>query len=165
MSKNEHIMIENGVNFHKLIKGLSTNALKYLINIAKQETNKRRVKRTFPEFENKDLPNKISFDQYTKLLIRNTVFQIDTYDTGNGIQNKVTNYVEIDLTNWKELTEQKHPISVTIKNSNEQKIIELHSRSKIFWLINLIIQSDEDIDNNVERYNQPEIQNANDIHF
>lgn len=164
MSKNEHL-IENGVNFHKLIKGLSTNALKYLINIARQETNRRRSKRIFPEFENKDLPQKISFDQYTKLLIRNEYYTIDSYDIGNNIQQRVTSAVEIDIQHWKELAQQDTPISITIKNktNSEYKRIELHSRSKVFWLINLIIQSDEDIDLNVERYNLPET--ASDIHF
>ena len=131
--------MDNGTNFNKMIKGLSTNALKHLVNLASKEL-KRRTKKS-PEFENKELPI-LSFNNSTVLKIKNEYFTIyshsidnENYKTGNEIFN-----LDIKQYDWMKMISEKNPITLTLRNSRtfELKEIALESRSKIIWLSKLL---------------------------
>lgn len=142
--------IENNINFHKLVKNLSTNALRYLINIAKQESFNRLKHRENIEFENKKLP-KLYFTHGTIVKIKNEECKILRYHlsifdvTTNQYRDITTNVtphltvpsycIDVDLYKWEELVKDNRPIKITLLNLEKQTTfdIELHSRSKIYW--------------------------------
>lgn len=150
MSKIEN---ETGINFHTFLKGLSTNALKYLINLAKQESIRRSQTRTFAEFENKALP-KLKFNSHTILKIKENYYKIFSYTFSkfeNGVLKPynttvvenayVPDYIiDVEIYDWQKLVELKAPIVIKLKNVHDDSFfeIELHSRSKIFWFNKLL---------------------------
>jgi len=139
---------ENGINFHKLIKGLSNNALRYLINIAKQESFNRSKNVIQPEFENKALP-KLHFTSHSLLTIKEEVWKVVSYKYAIYENNEYKKYtaavvhnayvpvyeIDVELYKWEELAKQNMPITVTLLNVNNHTTydVQLHSRSKIFW--------------------------------
>lgn len=132
-------MDTNGTNFHKMIKGLSTNALKYLVNLASKELKKRS--KNSPIHENKELPI-LSFNNSTILKIKNEYFTIyshsidnENYKTNNEIVN-----LDVKQYDWMKMYIEKNPITLTLRNRTtyELKEIALESRSKIIWLSKLL---------------------------
>lgn len=132
-------MENNGTNFHKMIDSLSTNALKYLLNLISKELKKRA--KDNPVFENKELPI-LSFDHNTVLIIKNEYFNITSYNI-NGLITFVNDHqISLDLSkyDWLKMYNDNIPIIISLKNikSFENKDIIIESRSKIIWLSKLL---------------------------
>lgn len=137
---------ETNVNFHKLVKGLSTNALRYLINVAKQESFNRNRDRAVPEFENKELP-KLYFTANDVLNIKNEEWKIVAYEYGYKRNETYqthhvdvtpnpyvpTHCIDVEIYKWKELVDANLPIKIFLKSLENEMQIELISQSKIFW--------------------------------
>lgn len=149
-------MNDSNINFHKLIKGLSTSALKYLINVAKQETVRRSKTRTFPTFENKALP-KLEFDSKTIITIRDVKWKITSFTYYKMLENDIACYVskvqdneniviDVEKYDWEKMMEIDKPLSITLtmlEYPNVHQNIEMHSRSKIFWFYKLLENKEE----------------------
>jgi hypothetical protein len=125
----------NGLNFHKMIKGLSANALKYLINLASKELKKRN-KNIYPSFENKTLPV-LRFSISTFINIKNEIFNISSYTINKTVTFANSDETVLNLENYDWLN---NPITITLTNCKnlEKMEIVLQSRSKIVWLNKLI---------------------------
>lgn len=150
---------ENGINFHKLTKSLSTSALKYLISVAKQESFRRTKNQTFAKFENKDLPV-LRFNAHTIVRIKDNDWKIASYryaiisnETVRQENVEVTHnayvptyVINTELYKWDELVKRNVPIVLYLKNINNESVteIELHSRSKIFWFHKLLENANEE---------------------
>jgi len=142
---------KTGLNFKKLIKKLSDNALKYLINIAYHEASYRNLKINTPNL-GEDLPI-LEIKGGQILNIRDKQWKIVSFTYGNGEwDDLITDYgdtftitINLDEYNWFQKYKDRTPISVklvAVENEQEEKIIEFHSRSKIFWF-NKILQNNK----------------------
>ena len=137
----------SGLNFKKLIKNLSNNALKYLINVAYHEASYRNLKINTPNLA-EDLPE-LELYGNSIITIRDKDWIIDSYTFGgesewSKLENGMNVVIYPEDENWYDKYKEKTPISIKLKsvdNPNEEKIIELHSRSKIFWLHKILTES------------------------
>lgn len=140
--KNDRFKPKAGLNFKKMVRRLSNNALKYLISISNQEASYRNLKITIPNL-GEDLPV-ITLQDNQTVYIRDEKWIVNSYTLGDGEWKLLSDTILIDIdtetSNWFELYKDKTPISVKLvaESSNEEKIIEFHSRSKIFWFNKLL---------------------------
>lgn len=140
--KNDHSKTKIGLNFKKMVRLLSNNALKYLISVSNQEASYRNLKINIPNL-GEDLPI-ITLHNNQVVYIRDEKWIIDSYTLGDGQWQSVLDLTPISINaealNWLELYKAKSPISIKLVSecSKEEKTIEFHSRSKIFWFNNLL---------------------------
>jgi len=136
-----------GLNFKKLIKNLSNNALKYLINVAYHEASYRNLKINTPNLA-EDLPELELFGN-SIITIRDKDWIVDSYTFGGEsewveLEPEMNVIIHPEDEKWYDKYKEKTPISIKLKsadNQNEEKIIELHSRSKIFWLHKILTET------------------------
>ena len=133
----------SGLNFKKLIKKLSNNALKYLINVAYHEASYRNLKINIQNLGD-DLPT-IELYLDTLVTIRDKTWKCVEYTFGDGewtvLSPQHSTIFDFENLDWYQKYKDKTPISIKListENENEEKIIEFHSRSKIFWFAKLL---------------------------
>lgn len=141
-----------GVNFHKLVKGLSNGALSHLIEVASKESMNRNKQRHFPEFENKKLPV-LNFTKATIIKIKGVEYKIKGYET------RVVKDLETHTSStWLQIDDAKYSIDCENFNFENEPIkifLEafvdkavrteaLNSRSKVFWFYKLLENSVQD---------------------
>ena len=129
-----------GLNFRKLVKTLSNNALKYLISVAHAEAGFRNL--TIPKSSlNEELPI-ITIKGEQTIHIKDTKYVIDSYDIGDGniVELEKNQFIKLNLEelDWLKLKKDNTPIKIFLSGENDSKTVELHSRSKIFWFNKLI---------------------------
>jgi hypothetical protein len=135
-----------GLNFRKLVKTLSNNALKYLISVAYTEASYRNL--NIPKSNlNEELPTiKIVGGDFVK--IKDQKYLIAAYNLGdsNWIELEENEIKEFDFKNidWLKLKKEDKPIQIRLDGEEESKTIEFHSRSKIFWFNKLLENESKD---------------------
>jgi len=136
-----------GLNFKKIIKNLSNSALKYLINVAYHEASNRNLKINTQNLA-EELPI-LEIYGNSILNIRDTKWNVSSCTFGGNaewisLENGMNVVIYPEDEDWYKKYKDKTPISIkltSVNNPNEEKIIELHSRSKIFWLHNILTES------------------------
>ena len=133
-----------GLNFKRIVSTLSNNALAHLVTIATQEASHRNLKLTLPNL-GEHLP--VIYLRQQVVTIRNEEWKLASYKLGTSNWVTIPSYdtIEIDPEqhDWFALYKQRSPISIKLVSlrSAAEKIIEFHSRSKIFWFNKLLTAS------------------------
>lgn len=142
-----------GLNFKKMVRKLSNNALKYLISVSNQEASYRNLKISIPNL-GEDLPIIELFGERV-VLIRDQEWKIKAYTLDSEdwviLDAGMAVVINPEEENWFEKYKEKKPIAIklTSHDTADEKVIEFHSRSKIFWFAKLL-EPKEEVDDSFE---------------